>query len=318
MNIVILGATSHIAKGLIDRFLRRGEDRLHLFSRSGEKVRRFLDTIGSADAADCTICSDYRSFPTVSCDVIINCIGVETRNAHNCDFTRYFALTEEFDGLVIGYLKNVNPDALYISFSSGAVYGRGFSRPADENSTNCLFVNKIAAQDYYGIARINAEAKHRAHSNLRIVDLRIFSYFSRYINLADGYFITDLLEAILNDKPLVTDDTHFVRDYLHPDDLFAMIVACAQAGRLNQAFDVGSLSPVSKQEILEYFAAEYRLKYEVRCRPSCDSATGPKNNYFSFCHHASRIGYRPRYTSMDSLQQEARPILKLHSKNMGG
>ena len=28
MNIVIMGATSHIAKGLIDRFLHRGDDRI--------------------------------------------------------------------------------------------------------------------------------------------------------------------------------------------------------------------------------------------------------------------------------------------------
>ena len=116
-------------------------------------------------------------------------------------------------------------------------------------------------EDYYGIVRINAEAKHRAHRNLRIIDLRIFSYFSRYINLTDGYFITDVMEAILDNKVLVTDSTNIVRDYLHPEDLFSMIVKCVHAGKINQAIDVSSSRPVAKQEILDYFTSEYGLKY---------------------------------------------------------
>ena len=46
MNIVIMGATSHIAKGLIDKFVSNGEHHLYLFSRSAGKVQQFLDTIG--------------------------------------------------------------------------------------------------------------------------------------------------------------------------------------------------------------------------------------------------------------------------------
>jgi nucleoside-diphosphate-sugar epimerase len=313
MNIVIMGATSHIAKGLIDRFLQRGEDHLYLFSRSAGNVQQHLDAIGKSGNDGYTICGDYRAYSSFSYDVIINCIGVETRNKHNCDFTRYFTVTEEFDGLAIGYLRNTNPDALYISFSSGAVYGRGFSTPAEEGSVNHLQVNHVVPEDYYGIVRINAEAKHRAHQNLRIVDLRIFSYFSRYINLTDGYFITDVMEAILYDKVLVTDSTNIVRDYLHPDDLFAMIDRCMHAGIINQAFDVNSMSPVSKQEILDFFTSEYGLKYESRYRAKNASATGAKNNYYSTCNRAALIGYIPRYSSMDSLKHEATHILRKES-----
>jgi nucleoside-diphosphate-sugar epimerase len=309
MNIAIMGATSHIAKGLIDRFLKRGDDHVYLFSRTGDKVQYFLDAIGRAGSGKHTVCTDYQAFSSHSYDVIINCVGVETRNKHDCDFTRYFTVTEECDGLAIGYLQNTNPDALYFSFSSGAVYGKGFLSPADECSVNSIQVNHVAPEDYYGIARINAEAKHRAHCTLRIIDLRIFAYFSRYINLKDGYFITDVMEAILHNKVLVTDSTNIVRDYLHPEDLFAMIDKCVRADKINHAIDVNSSHPVSKQEILDYFSSEYGLKYESRNFSENASATGAKINYYSTCKRAAQIGYVPRFSSMDTLQDEARFIL---------
>jgi nucleoside-diphosphate-sugar epimerase len=311
MNIVIMGATSHIAKGLIDRFLHKNDDddHLYLFSRSPDKVQRFLDAITGIQSSHYTICAGYPAFSSLSYDVIINCVGVETRNKHDCDFTRYFSVTEEFDSLAINYLQTRNQDALYFSFSSGAVYGRGFSSPADEFSINSIQVNHVLPEDYYGIARINAEAKHRAHSGLRIIDLRVFSYFSRYIDLADGYFITDLMQAILENKLLLTDSTNIVRDYLHPEDLFSMIVKCIHAEKINEAIDVNSSRPVSKLEILDYFASEYGLKYECRDFLEHASATGTKSNYYSTCNRASKVGYLPQFSSMDTLRYETRYIL---------
>ena len=245
-------------------------------------------------------------------------MGVETRNKHDCDFTRYFTVTEEFDNLAVGYLKDKNPDALYISFSSGAVYGKGFSDAGSTICVNSLKVNHVVPQDYYGIVRINAEAKHRAHPNLRIIDLRIFSYFSRYINLTDGYFITDVMEAILDNRVLVTDSTDIVRDYLHPEDLFSMIVKCVHAGRINQAIDVSSSRPVAKQEILDYFTSAYGLKYQRRSFSESPSATGAKSNYYSTCNRASQIGYLAQFSSMDTLKDEAGYILVQKTEGMKG
>jgi nucleoside-diphosphate-sugar epimerase len=310
VNVVILGATSHIAKGLIARFLSRSTDRLYLFSRSGERVREFVGGIWDGPDDRCTVSTGYADFAGNDYDVIINCVGVETRNSHNCDFTRYFSVTEEFDGRVLDYLKRRNPEAVYFSFSSGAVYGKGFAAPAGEDSVNAIRVNRPVREDCYGIARINAEAKHRAHAHLRIIDLRVFSYFSRYINLEDGYFITDLINSILGGSVLVTDDTDMVRDYLHPDDLFAMMKHCLDAGHLNTAFDVYSAGPVSKQAILDHFASEYGLRYQRRPSGTNASATGGKANYYSTWDRAAQIGYVPHYTSMDTLSDEARYILR--------
>jgi nucleoside-diphosphate-sugar epimerase len=305
-----MGATSHIAKGLIDKFLQQGNNNLFLFSRSPAKVRLFLKEIGQIENQSYIISADYASFLSFNFDVIINCVGVETRNKHNCDFTRYFTVTEEFDNLALNYLKNRNPGALYISFSSGAVYGKGFSNPVEDNSVNNIKVNHVAPEDYYGIVRIYTEAKHRSHKELRIIDLRIFSYFSRYITLSDGYFITDVIEAVLENKLLITDNSNIIRDYLHPDDLFDVIQKCIKAGKINQAIDIKSSEPVSKEQILNYFSQNYGLKYKSIDSRENASATGAKSNYYSVCNTSSLIGYIPNYSSMDTIKHESEIILK--------
>ncbi|HYA42709.1 MAG TPA: NAD-dependent epimerase/dehydratase family protein [Syntrophobacteraceae bacterium] len=308
-TVAILGATSHIAKGLISRFIRNAEFSLHLFTRSAAGIIEFLNSLGKKLDEGCVVHKGYVDFLDCFYDVVINCVGVGTKTSPNDTCHDYFTVTEEYDNMAIGYLRDISPAALYISFSSGAVYGGNFYAPVDEFSVNTIRVNNVLPEDFYGIARINSETKHRAHEHLRIVDLRIFSYFSRYINLADGYFITDLLRAILEDKVLVTDDANIVRDYLHPEDLFSMIVNCIHAGKINSAMDVNSSRPISKREILNYFTSEYGLKYESHKSIKKAGATGVKNNYYSTCKKAYQIGYVPRFSSMDTLMHEARQIL---------
>lgn len=309
MKIAIMGATSHIAKGLTERFLRRRSGHLYLYTRSAENVRKFISANAAAGDAEYTICTNYSDFPAVAYDVIVNCIGVGTLNKHRGDYTRYFTVTEEFDNMVIQYLNEKSRNALYISMGSGAVYGNDHSAPVDESSVNRVKVNRITAQNYYSIARLNAEVKHRAFSWLNIIDLRVFSYFSRFINLADGYFITEVLNSILSGKTLVTDPINMVRDYLHPDDLFLMINKCLDAGKINCAFDVSSSKPVEKREILEYFATVYGLKYTIGKLLDAFSATGQKSCYCSTYNAAERIGYVPAYSSMDAIKQESKAIL---------
>lgn len=308
-KIAITGSTSHIAKGLINNFLKDNEFSLHLYTRSLEKLRNFLDSIGKSSNNDYVIHEGYSDFLKSSYDVVINCVGVGTLNKLRGNYFQYFTVTEEYDNLVIEYLRSCCPNALYISFSSGAVYGRECSAPVEENTINSIHVNHVTTEDYYTIARLNAEAKHRAFNDLRIVDLRLFSYFSRFIDLTDGYFITEVLDCILNKKVLATDDVNIVRDYVHPEDLFSIIRKCMDAGKLNEAFDVTSSKPVKKREILDYFSSEYGLKYEMNQSLSHVSATGSKNIYYSNYNNAACIGYKPKFSSMDAIKQESKYIL---------
>ena len=308
-EIAIFGSTSHIAKGLIYNFIRNGAFDLHLFTRSPDKVRSFLGAIGKSSDNAYIIHDGYRNFMKYSHDAVINCVGVGTLNKPEADYTDWFTVTEEYDNLAIGYLRKNRPDALYISFSSGAVYGGEFSAPVEENTVNSIRVNHIATQDYYAIARLNSEAKHRAFNGLRIVDLRIFSYFSRFIDLTDGYFITEVLDSILDNKVLVTSNENMVRDYVHPEDLFSIIRKCMDAETINAAFDVTSAKPVKKKEILDYFSSEYGLQYRTIHSLGRASATGSKSLYYSKYHNTAGIGYKPAFSSMDSIVQESKYIL---------
>jgi nucleoside-diphosphate-sugar epimerase len=308
-NIAIFGATSHIAKGLIHNFLRSGGFRLDLYTGSPDFARQFLDSLHRSPIKSCIIHEGYADLLENSHDVIINCVGVGALKKLNGNCAAYFTVTEEFDNLAMQYLRETNPEALYISFSSGAVYGRDHSAPVDEDSANPIKVNHIAPEDYYAIARLNAETKHRAFSSLRIIDLRVFSYFSRFIDLTEGYFITEVVSSILNKKVFVTDPIDMVRDYVHPDDLFGLILKCLQAGKINAAFDAISSKPVTKMEILDYFSSEFGLQFKITHSPGPPSATGPKPIYCSKYNAAARIGHRPTFRSMDVIVDEAGYIL---------
>lgn len=309
-KIAIFGSTSHIAKGLINNFLENGEFSLHLYSRSADKVYSFVDAIGKSPDQNCVIHEGYEDFLKSSYDVIINCVGTGTLNKLQGDYTKYFTVTEKYDNLAIEYLHNNHPDTLYISFSSGAVYGRNYSKPMNEDTINSIQVNHVASEDYYALVRLYAETKHRAFKDLKIVDLRLFSYFSHFIDLTDNYFITELLDSLLQKKMFVTGSVNIVRDYVHPQDLFSIIHLCMKAGKINTAFDIVSTKPVQKREILAYFSSEYNLKYKVNESLSPISATGSKNIYYSKYNKATSIGYKPVFTSLETIQKEAKYLLK--------
>jgi nucleoside-diphosphate-sugar epimerase len=308
-TITILGAFSHIARGLIFNFSRSVKSHLHLYSTSTSQTYRFVKDVCKLSEDFFTIHGGYDDFATQHHDVIINCIGVGTQKKLCGDFTKYFTVGEKFDNLVIEYLQNRSPESLYVSLSSGAVYGRSFAGPVTEWTENHIKVNQVAQEDYYSICKLNSEAKHRAFSHLRIVDLRLFSYFSRFIDLSEGYFITDVIDSIKKDKVLVTDPANIVRDYVHPDDLFAAILACMHAGSLNDAFDVMSSKPVDKLELLRYFENCYGLRYRVDSSLSVQSPTGSKNIYYSEFPKISALGYHPSHSSLDTVIQESRYLL---------
>ncbi len=313
-SIAILGSTSHIAKGLIANFLRSGDFSLSLYARSPDRVHSFLRELGSATGKDCDVHRGYVDLVEAPHDVIINCVGAGTAKKLQGRYADWFTVTEEYDNLAIQCLRCGSPEALYISFSSGAVYGRECLTPAEEDTRNSVLVNHVVVEDYYGIARLNAEAKHRAFSSLRIVDLRLFSYFSRFIDLTDGYFITDLLNCVLSKKVLATNSDNIVRDYVHPRDLFSLIRRCMDAGMINGAYDVASAKPVEKREILDYFSSEYGLEYELTGSLDHHSATGAKNVYWSRYDKSAELGYKAEFTSMDAIREEAKHIIDRHCR----
>jgi len=222
----------------------------------------------------------------VDFDVIINCVGVGTNPK---DHTDYFTVTEKYDNLAIDYLLK-HPKTLYISFSSGVVH-----RPLESD---------------YGTVRLYTEAKHRAFKDLNIVDLRLYSYFSRFLNMDDDYFMVDVIKAVIDKKLLETSIGNFVRDFIHPNDLFSLIKKIIKRRKINQVFEVCSRAPVTKQQILDYFSSEHGLKYKVTKFRHWVSATGTKDCYFPDTLRPEVLGYEPKYTSLQTIKEEAKWLLK--------
>jgi nucleoside-diphosphate-sugar epimerase len=303
-QIAILGATSHIAKGLIFNFLKSNEYSLSLFARNTDDVNRFLASLNY----DFDKVYHIDTFPNGKYDIIINCIGVGTPKNANIVGRQILFITEFFDNLIINYLK-LNPDTLYINFSSGAAYGTNFFQPVALGYKNSIDINNIRSTDYYGIAKLHSETKHRAFNELNIVDLRVFSYFSHFIDLSAGYLITDMINSILLKKTFVTDNSEIVRDYVVPSDLYTLVLCCITASKLNNAFDVYSKAPISKMDIIKLFETYFNLKISITDQFIYSNASGDKNNYYSNNYFASSIGYNPKYSSKEGLCFETKLLI---------
>lgn len=307
-RIAILGATSHIAKSLIHRFGQDGNYDLRLFARSPERTDTFLNTAGLGGRFKA---KPFEEFGKESYGAVINCVGIGDPGKLSNAGSSIFGITEAFDTLTLDHLKR-SPDTLYINFSSGAIYGTDFASPADDHSLAIFDINPMNPAAYYGIAKVHSEARHRAMKDHRIVDLRVFGYFSRFIDPDAKYMMSEIMSCILHGKEFVTGPEDIVRDYIHPEDLASLVNLCIAKRDLNDAFDVCSLQPVKKFEILEKFSSLYGLRYMIEERHDTASATGRKANYYSRNSRIRTAGFSPRFTSMDCLIEESTAILESH------
>ena len=304
-RIAVLGATSHIAKGLIYHLGQDGKYDLRPFARSSERADEFLNAVGLG--------SRFKAIPIAefgkeSYGAVINCVGIVDPGKLSNAGSSIFEITETFDTLALDHLKR-SPDTLYINFSSGAVYGTDFASPADDHSPAMFDINPMNPAAYYGIAKLHSEARHRAMKDHRIVDLRVFGYFSRFIDLDAKYMMSEIMSCILHGKEFVTNPEDIVRDFIHPEDLASLVKLCIAKRDLNDAFDVCSLQPVKKFKILEKFSSLYGLRYTIEERHDSVSVTGRKANYYSTNGRIRTIGFSPRFTSMNCLIQESAEIL---------
>ncbi|MFC2128729.1 NAD-dependent epimerase/dehydratase family protein [Bacteroidota bacterium] len=308
MKIAIIGATSHIAKGLI-YFLKEDRSiRFHLYARNLEKVTAFLKLIGYEDP----VLKPFPEFKDDRVDLIINCIGISFLPDMKSLIGNVFELTEQFDHLILNNIEN-NRETTYINLSSGAVYGTTFHQPATENTKTIIDVNNIRTEDYYRIAKLNAEAKHRSLNYYNIIDLRIFGYYSRFIDLSKNYLMTDIISCIKEKRTLKTGADNIIRDFIHPSDLANIIVASCKNKKINQAIDVKSMKPISKMEILNYFQQKHGLKYEIIEDYEGCSPTGEKLSYYSENNNLEQLNHRPKYTSLECIEMETEAIFNIFS-----
>jgi nucleoside-diphosphate-sugar epimerase len=302
-RIAILGASSRIAQDLILSFARAGHPGILLYGRDPAALRGWQDAHG----LDYPV-ADYGAYGQQPHDAVLNFVGVgDPRRAAQMG-GGIFGVTQEFDDLALRGLRD-NPQRRYVFLSSGAAYGSGFEQPAGPDTRTAFMPNALGPQDYYAIAKLHAECRHRALPDLAITDLRVFNYFSRYQDLDARFFITDILRAIRTGDVLRTSPGTMVRDYLHPDDFYQLVTRVLAAPPANGALDCYSAAPVDKAALLDAMATRYGLRHEAAPAPAGVNATGAKPHYYSLDRRAAGLGYAPAHTSLDGIRIEADAIL---------
>ena len=175
MKIAILGATSQIARDLIVSFAAAGDKQLHLFARRPDEVNKWL--VSAALPGNHRV-DDFAEFARYKFDAVINFVGVGNPAQAVAMGNSIFDVTLRFDEMVLEYLR-AYPECRYLFLSSGAAYGSGFSEPANRDTPAIVPINNLAPHEWYGVAKLHAECRHRAHPELSIIDIRVFNYFSR-------------------------------------------------------------------------------------------------------------------------------------------
>jgi len=300
MNIAILGATSQIAKDLIISFAQHANYHCILFSRSPESVQTWLQSLHHEHGY---ISKAYVDFDKGHYDAVINFVGVGNPARAKEMGSKIFDITYQYDQLALAYIKQ-KPACKYIFLSSGAVYGDIFSEPATASSVAEIPVNLLDETYWYTIAKLYAEARHRALPELSIVDVRVFNYFSHTQDMSARFLITDIVCAIRDKRVLKTSSENIVRDFLHPDDFYQLIECILKAGAINMPLDCYSNEPVDKMNFLRDLAQSFGLKYELVESAEKVNATGLKLRYYSENRLAEELGYEPQRTSIEGVMTE--------------
>ena len=251
----------------------------------------------------------YDDFGKNEYDVVINCVGISNPNAFEKNSRSIFDTAEFYDTMVLDYLKNF-PTTLYINLSSGAVFSGEFDKPVDDSSTYKFDVNGINKGEMYSISKMYLESKHRSLPDLNIVDLRIFGFFSRFIDVNAGFFMSELLQALKNKSEFITDKKDFVRDYVNPKDFYDLTKNCIANKKINDVFDVYSKEIISKFQILEECFNKFDLKFKLVEKIESVSPTGVKKNYYSLSRKAEKINYSPQFSSLETILNESSLFLE--------
>jgi len=307
MRIAIFGATSQIARDLIVSFSGEADKQMCLFARRPDEVTKWLASAGLTGRYPV---DEFSGFAKHDFDAVINFVGVGNPAQAVAMGNSIFDITLRFDEMVLDYLQT-HPACRYLFLSSGAAYGSSFNEPANRDTPAVVAINNLAPHEWYGVAKLHAECRHRAHPEFPIIDIRVFNYFSRTQDVSARFLITDILRAIRDRTVLKTSPDYIVRDFLHPSDFYKLVSVLLFAPAANAVVDCYSRAPIDKPGLLAAMQEEFGLRYEIIEASVSINATGGKPCYYSLNTRAADFGYQPNLTSLESVLQESEKILKL-------
>jgi len=272
-----------------------------IWERRPKALAEWLSRVGLAGRYEV---ADFAAFNTLEhFDGILNFVGVGDPAKASLMGAEIFDVTLKYDDLALNYVRK-HPECRYIFLSSGAAYGGSFDAPVDENTKAVIAINNLQPQDWYAVAKLHAECRHRALAHLPIVDIRVFNYFSHTQDMSARFLITDILRAIRDKAVLKTLADNMVRDFLHPSDFFRLVNAILISPAVNVVVDCYSKAPIDKTILLAALQAHFGLQYEfIKIAPGVN-ATGGKKNYYSLNKQAENFGYIPELNSLMGIERE--------------
>lgn len=304
MRIAILGANSQIASDLILSLAPQSQIELALYVRRPDEMRAWLTARGLTSRYDVAGYDHFTDRPS-RFDAILNFVGSGNPVHTAAMGSTILQVTQEYDDLALRHLER-QPDCRYIFLSSGAAYGGDFAQPVGDDSIARIPINRMAQSDWYGLAKLYAEGRHRARPDLAIVDLRVFNYFSHTLDTSNRFLISDILCAIQNEEELQTSTDNIVRDYLGPQEMHQLMQCILDTPPCNVAVDCYTQNPVDKLNLLTAMAQKFGLRYQWVSRPTGFTATGTKANYFSLSRKAGDLfGYAPSRTALEVVLEQA-------------
>jgi nucleoside-diphosphate-sugar epimerase len=306
-TLAILGANSQIARDLIRAMVVDGRHRLLLYVRDVPAMKAWLHTLQPVASASV---HGYESYDDEPHDAVLNFVGVGDPQRAREMGNAIFEVTQHYDGLALEGLRRC-PSRRYLFLSSGAVYGEVFQQPVTATTCAAVAINDVPSFNWYAVAKLHAEMRHRALMEMSIVDLRVFNYFSRTQDLSARFFVTDLMRAIRTGETVSVSADFMVRDYLHPTDFHQLVERVLAATPFNAAIDCYSAAPIDKTTLLLALRERFGLRYEIA--PSsytvAINATGAKPHYYSLNRKAEHFGYTPAYSSIAAVLEEASALL---------
>lgn len=305
MKIAILGATSQIARDLIVSITVADEHCLYLFARRPDEVRNWLASVGMSARH---LVDEFSGFSQHEFDAVINFVGVGNPAQAVEMGNTIFDVTLRFDEMVLEYLKS-HITCRYLFLSSGAAYGSRFTEPVTRDTIATVAINALSPQEWYGVAKLHAECRHRAHPELHIIDIRVFNYFSCTQDIEARFLISDILRAIRDKTVLQTSPDYMIRDFLHPSDFCGLVRALLEAPPVNVVVDCYSRAPIAKLNLLVAMQEKFGLRYVTAETNGIVNATGCKPYYYSLNTKAGDFGYMPGLTSLEGVLLESGKVL---------
>ena len=292
--IAILGANGQIGRTLIGIYGQLDIE-LYLFVRNH-------DTLADLSFNTFIHVLPYDAFGREHYDVVINAAGPGDPVIQRKLNSRIVETLDRLDLLVLNYIDD-HSDTIYIYISSGAVYDGNYVNAVDNLSVFSLPAGKLDEICMYPLAKLAAEARHRARFNARIADIRLFGYVSEYLNPEAGHFLSQILRALRENVPFETHCVDFVRDVVGPAELTDLIERIVEAGGKNEAYDLYSVAPMTKLELLDQMSHIYGLKVSFSHEVTANMGAR-KPDRITLRDQAELIFYLPKRTSIDVVVEE--------------